>query len=221
LTVVIGGVTDGWRVTTTTAGVPPPANKVFNLSGTSAGAACGGRVRCVIAGRSIQAAINAAASGDTIQVAAGTYNENLTISGKTITLLGGFPAAGTFVSRTPLANSTILRGVGGNAVVTLDAAGNSVIDGFRIRNGTGNTFYGGDGGGVFVTRGAVRISNNIIENNAVCGAPAGECRGGGIYVLNGAADIAGNIVRPQRRGGALPQHPRREQRLRRQQQRRT
>jgi putative cofactor-binding repeat protein len=194
LTVDIGGVADRWRVTTTAAGVPPPADKVFNLGGTSAGAACGGRVRCVIAGQSIQAAIDAAASGDAIQVAAGTYNENLSIAGKTITLLGGFPAGGGSASRTPRANPTILRGVGGNAVLTLDTAGSSVIDGFRIRNGTGNTFYGGDGGGVFVSRGNVRISNNIIENNAVCGPP-GECRGGGIYLVDGAAVIAGNIVR--------------------------
>lgn len=192
LTVDIGGVSDQWRVTTTAARVPPPANKVFTLGGTSPGAACGGRVRCVMAGQSIQAAINAAApSGDTIQVEAGTYSGNLSISGKTITLLGGFPAGGGFASRTPRTHRTILRGVGGNAVVTLDAAGRSVIDGFRIRNGTGNTFYGGDGGGVFVHQGNVRISNNVIENNTV----TDERRGGGIYVLDGAAVISGNVVR--------------------------
>src|SRR5688500_5424154 len=36
LSVDIGGVTDSWRVTTPTPGVPPPADKVFNLGGTSA-----------------------------------------------------------------------------------------------------------------------------------------------------------------------------------------
>lgn len=198
LTVDIGGVSNRWRVTTS-AGVPPPPDKVFRLGGISAGAPCGGRVQCVSPGQSLQVAIDTAPNGGTIQVAAGTYDGNLTISGKALKLLGGFPATGGFASRNPRANPTVLRGVGGNAVLTLESAGASVVDGFRIRNGTGNAFYGGDGGGVFVYQGNVRISNNIIENNAVCGPPAGECRGGGIYVLNGAAvDIAGNIVRNNR-----------------------
>lgn len=199
VTVRIGGIADTWTVTTIPepagASGPPPADKVFNLGGTSAGQPCSGTVRCVTAGQSIQAAIDASADGDTIQVQAGTYAGNLQIAGKTVRLLGGFPVSG-FASRRPLANATILRGTGGNAVVTLDQAGTSVVDGFRIRKGTGNLFYGGHGGGVFVNEGRVRVSNNVIENNEVCGPGDTECRGGGIYVLNGDdVEIAGNIIR--------------------------
>ena len=45
-------------------------------------------VRHVHPGQSIQAAINAADPGDTIQVAAGVYHQNLTITTNNITLWG-------------------------------------------------------------------------------------------------------------------------------------
>jgi pectin methylesterase-like acyl-CoA thioesterase len=41
----------------------------------------------------IQAAVNAAISGDTITVAAGTYRELVTINGKTLTITGAGPTA--------------------------------------------------------------------------------------------------------------------------------
>lgn len=80
----------------------------------------------------IQSALNAAAAGDVILVSPGIYEENLTISGKAITLASlhlqtGDPAA---------IEQTVLDG-GGNTVLTVDpdAGPQSRITGFTIRNG--------------------------------------------------------------------------------------
>jgi hypothetical protein len=76
----------------------------------------------------IQAAINAAANGDTVLVAPGTYNEQINFLGKTI----------------------VVRSQGGNKVTTIDGASvagpvvrfvsgetlKSVLQGFTIQNGT-------------------------------------------------------------------------------------
>ena len=80
----------------------------------------------------IQAAINAAGTGDIIQVQPGVYNENLTIN-KPVTLV-----ADSFDPIDPVKNLTVIDG-GGRATAIMILAGlpqMPVIQGFVIRNST-------------------------------------------------------------------------------------
>src|SRR3954465_5187481 len=168
---------------------PPPSTFVPARGGSSAGAPCGGKVRCVGpsgAYPTISAAVAAAANGNTIQVQAGTYRERVRVAGKTLSLRGGFAAG--FARRNPAKNPTVIDGQGGGTTVTLSNTGDSSIDGFTITGGRAPlvTDVGAVGSGInVVNSGAVTIRNNLIEGNAdgqnfnTCGC---ETRGGGIFV---------------------------------------
>ena len=117
---------------------------------------------------SIQAAVSDAASGDTIDIAVGRYVENITISGKALTLLG------------QSAGSTFVYAAGRGPVFTLgsgapaDPAVLITIRGLTISHGNhlGGT---GVGGGVQVRAGAyLHLENsNVTENIAISGAGVG------------------------------------------------
>jgi hypothetical protein len=79
----------------------------------------------------IQAAIDAAAAGDTVLAAPGTYVENVDFLGKTVTLESGQGPG-----------STVIDGNQNGSVVSfLNAEGpDSVLEGFTITNGTGTLF---------------------------------------------------------------------------------
>jgi nitrous oxidase accessory protein NosD len=82
----------------------------------------------------VQAAIDAAAPGDTVQVAPGTYNGTITIN-KPISLV-----AESFDEKYPVNNMTVLDGLGSAATITIppNITEMPVIRGFVIRNsGTG------------------------------------------------------------------------------------
>lgn len=147
--------------------------------------------------RSVQAAINAAATGDEILVAAGTYVENLRIEGKALALKGGFSSAWV---RDLTETKSVLTGAGRDAVLTLIES-DSTVEGFRITGGTGSVEdlpYVYNGGGIYSRDGSPTIANNIIENNDIRSVdPAPEyALGGGIYVTNATtATIINNVVR--------------------------
>lgn len=105
----------------------------------------------VAPGASIQAAIQAAAPGDRVLVAAGTYHERLDFLGKPIEVIGVLGAGATVLD----------ADFAGIAVSFLNGEGaGSVLRGFTVTGGSG-----GFGPGGVVTNGAPLLEGCIIENN--------------------------------------------------------
>lgn len=128
----------------------------------------------------IQAAINAAAPGDTIEVAPGTYVENLNFLGKAIRVTS-VEGQGPQV--------TIIDGNQNGSVVVFSSGEGlqSVLNGFTIRNGNA-TASALRGGGIRIENSSPTISGNIITGNI-----AGD-GGGGISSSFGSPLIQGNII---------------------------
>jgi len=97
----------------------------------------------------IQEGIHAAADGGLIKVAQGFYREDLSIAGKSVTILGGYfggfyPGVGDFVdgrrNPDPAGNHTLVLGRAGPPQIACegDAARGSVVSGFTILGGGAN-----------------------------------------------------------------------------------
>lgn len=128
---------------------------------------------------SIQAAVNAAANGDVIQVAPGTYFENLNFSGKAIT-----------ITSTQGPQSTIIDGGSAGPVVTFVSGEGpqSVLSGFTIQHGRAQAASLYSGGGIRISNSSPTIRGNIIRNNDA------NADGGGIYSSFGSPVIQDNII---------------------------
>ena len=131
----------------------------------------------------IQTAVNAAGSGDTIRVVAGTYTENISIN-KGVILLGGFDDT-SLTSRTP--RSSIIRGTGNGSVINISNSGPVIVEGFTITGGDA-TVNGGIGGGMAIFDSPVTIRNNLIEGNVGSRASGVSAQGGAIFG-QGSSDI--------------------------------
>lgn len=148
----------------------------------------------------IQNAIDASSSGQTIIVEEGTYYENIDFMGKNIALQSTDPVNREVVSRT-----IIDGGSNGPAVTFRSGEGKSaIIDGFFITGGSGAVHeykltYEGEplefkriyGGGILVMDGSSpTIRNNVIEENRLT-AISEEITGvgAGIAVINGSSPL--------------------------------
>lgn len=116
--------------------------------------------------KTIQAAIGKASAGDTINVAAGTYNEQVNIN-KTLNLKG---AQATVDARTRVATESIINHPCGPVQIEADKV---VLDGFTVQGSNLNptTNPGCFGAGIWTnpgfsgTQGGHQILNNIVQSN--------------------------------------------------------
>ncbi len=108
---------------------------------------------------SIQDAIDAASAGDTINVAAGTYDENVTINKALI--LNGANAGVNAVTGIRGSESTI---DGGTTTAVSISASNVVLDGFTITIGTKAD---SKAGGVVIANDSSGLSTVTVKNNII------------------------------------------------------
>lgn len=94
-------------------------------------------------------AITAAAAGDIVEVAAGTYHENINLAGKLITVRSAHGPA-----------TTIIDGGGKDSVVKLVSGETTaaVLTGVTIQNG--NSADNLEGGGIQIENSAAAITGN-------------------------------------------------------------
>ena len=168
--------------------------------------------------RTVQYAIDQAASGDVICVAylsttpdPTIYHEHLSIP-RTLTLDGKWSATCSTTSLvcdfravacTP--ERVVIDGFRQGRVITIDGAIKPTIDCFTITGGDARGL-GGDpggavendaGGGIYSRDAAPIIVNNVITDNYGCSVcPASYGRGGGVYLLRAPATtkLSGNLI---------------------------
>jgi len=146
---------------------------------------------------SIQQGINSASSGDEVWVAAGTYEENITLASG-VRVYGSFAGAENVrqAERLWTANLTTIQGDGTDSVVYIGpgATNSTVLDGFTIQGGNWGHYidglYGNCGGGICSNSASPVISHNVISGNG----DGFYTSGGGIACYGGSPSIVDNTL---------------------------
>ncbi|MGZ9233957.1 MAG: S-layer homology domain-containing protein [Anaerolineales bacterium] len=165
-------------------------------SGTDAGNCGSSASPC----RTVQYAVNQAASGDRILVAQGTYTYNagtdlcsflltravVCMFDKRLTILGGYSTS-NWSTANPAANPTVIDGQNtrrGVAVVGISTTTTFLnMEGFTIQNGRAqgplyNGVSGGRGGGMWAVTAAVILKDMVFRNNRAVGDNTASGAGG-------------------------------------------
>jgi len=152
-------------------------------------------------GESIQAAIDSASYGNTVEVAAGTYHERITLKNGIAVIGAGYDV-------------TVIDGdFGGSVVISSNCDANTVLEGFTIKKGsdpfffgggmcnfssrptvtncifTGNFTYNGFGGGGMFNDGSSPMVTNCTFSNNTSGID-----GGGMLNQNGSSPTVINCM---------------------------
>src|SRR3954454_14248787 len=121
----------------------------------------------------IASAVNAANSGDTILVEAGTYHESLSWVGKDLTLQGA--GADQSIIDPSAANG----GPGGQCLSTQSLSSASLLQGFTLQNGQG--YYGG---GMYNSSSTPRLTHCTFTGNSATYGGGMVNFGGGLVVTH-------------------------------------
>ena len=129
----------------------------------------------------IQAAIDASTTGDTIVVNPGTYDERINFLGKGITVKSTDPLDPAIVSTTIISGQNVF-----GTLVTFESGetSSSVLDGLTITRGRGNSGNGKRGGGAFIDTSSPVIQNCVFDLNY-----AGNDAAGAIYILGSGSAL--------------------------------
>ena len=142
----------------------------------------------------IQDAIEASESGDSVLVSPGFYQENINFEGKSITVSSLYLIGGDSL----LIGTTIIDAQENGSVVTFASGedSGSILQGFTLQNGTGNDedpdgngSYYTYGGGIYCENSDPTIRDCIIRDNV-----ANEGGGGGIFCYESSPTFIGCTI---------------------------
>jgi hypothetical protein len=146
---------------------------------------------------SIQAAVDAAVDGDTIQVAEGIYYETVELT-KSLTLEGGWNP--DFSARDWESHPTTIDAERNGPTIWVMAAVSPTVEGFVITGGD-DTAHLGWGGGIKLysgwhspPEGRTVIRHNVITNNVACREDTCQGYGGGVVAYCTTALIEANTI---------------------------
>ena len=136
-------------------------------------------------------AISQSIAGDVINVAQGSYDENINLSFQ-ITIMGGFEAA-TWTRDIQL-YETIIDGNQNGSVISVSGTSERIeLDGLTVTGGLGTE--GGTGGGISSGQADLIIQNSQIISNTT------TFDGGGIYLGEGTLTITDTLISENTAGG--------------------